>query len=151
MKNIFCGVFLFIIFITCVNVYAQPGSVRETNTPIALHYAGIFNNYIAFIKPHLNAKNDLVKLSKEYFDRLTYRVVKISITTTFPSKINQSWKLPHSKMAVLPRMVCYVNKNEATILINDQGDDYVLIQNYTGQTSSNPGLFISVGLTHRWK
>lgn len=151
MKNIFRCAFLFIIFITCINVYAQPGSVRETNTPIALHYAGILKDYIAFIKPHLNAKNDLVMLSKEYFDQLTYRVVKISITTTVPPKINQSWKLPHSKMAVLPRMVCYVNKDGATVSLYDQGDDYVLIQNYIGQVSNDLGLFVSIGLTHQWK
>lgn len=151
MKNIFCCVFLLIIFITCVNIYAQPGPVRETNTPIVLHYADILKDYIAFIKPHLDAKNDLVMLSKKYFDRLAYRVVKISITTTVPPKINQSWKLPHSKMAVLPRMVCYVNKDGAMVSLYDQGDDYVLIQNFTGQVSSDPGLFVSVGVTHQWK
>jgi hypothetical protein len=48
-------------------------------------------------------------------------------------------------------MICHVSKNESTIELHDQGDDYVLIQNYVDQTSIEPGLFISVGLTHQWK
>ncbi|MBS1238572.1 MAG: hypothetical protein H6R39_232 [Deltaproteobacteria bacterium] len=151
MKTIICFIFLMIAFTMSADVYAQPGSIRETNTPVALHYASILNEYIAFIKPNLNAKNDLIKLSKEYFGKLRYRIVTISITTTIPPKFHQSWKIPHSKMAVLPRMVCYINNNDATISLYDQGDDYVLIQNYTDQTSNDQALFISVGLTHQWK
>lgn len=151
MKTIICSLSLMIALIMSAHVYAQPTSVRETNTPIALHYANILKGYITFIKPNINTKNDLIKLSKEYFDHLGYRVVTISIKSTIPPKIHQSWKIPHSKMAVLPRMVCYVNNNEAMISLYDQGDDYILIQNYTDQVSNDQGLFISVGLTHKWK
>ena len=46
MKTITCSIFLMIAFIISASVYAQPGSIRETNTPIALHYANILiQNY----------------------------------------------------------------------------------------------------------
>jgi len=151
VKTIAGSLFLMIAFMMSVHAYAQPTLVKETNTPIALHYANILKGYITFIKPNLNTKNDLIKLSKEYFDQLGYRVVTISIEATLPPRIHQAWKKPHSKLAVLPRLTCYVSKNESTITLHDQGDDYVLIQNHAGQTSNDPGLFISVGLTHRWE
>ncbi|OGP55650.1 MAG: hypothetical protein A2Y65_02740 [Deltaproteobacteria bacterium RBG_13_52_11] len=151
MKIITGSLLLIIVLIMSVNCHAQLTVVKETNTPIALHYANILKEYITFIKPNLNNRNDLIKISKEYFDKLGYRVVTISVETTIPPKILQSWKIPHSKLAVLPRMICHVSKNESTIELYAQGDDYVLIQNYVDQTSIEPGLFISVGLTHRWQ
>lgn len=151
MKIIACSLFVIILVTMGVSAHAQPLFVKETNTPIALHYANILKDYIAFIKPKLNTKDDLIEISKAYFEKLGYRVITISISTTIPPRIHQSWKIPHSKLAVLPRMICSVSNNESTIQLHDQGDDYVLIQNYVDQTSNDPGLFISVGLTHQWK
>ena len=151
MKTITGILLLIIAVIMSVPCHAQPTMVKETNTPIALHYASILKEYITFIKPNLDTRNDLIKISKEYFDTLGYRVVRISIRTDTPPNIHQSWKIPHSKLAVLPRMVCYVSDNESTIVLYDQGDDYILIQNFSDQKSNDPGLFISVGLTHRWQ
>jgi len=58
VKTIAGSLFLMIAFMMSVHAYAQPTLVKETNTPIALHYANILKGYITFIKPNLNTKND---------------------------------------------------------------------------------------------
>lgn len=133
------------------NCYAQPAFVEETNTPIALHYAGILKEYVSFILPKLGSNENLLDTSKEYFNKMGYRVVTISIEKTTPPKTSASWKIPHSKLAVLPRMICYLSQSGATVQLHDQGDDYILLHNHTDNVSINPGLFISVGITHQWE
>jgi len=132
-------------------VFAQPSLVRESDTPIALHYARIMNDYIAFIEPRLDAKEDPVTLSRAYFERLGYRLIAVSIRTTREPRVSRSWKTPGSKLAVLPRTTCYVSAAGATVELYDQGDDYVRIQNFTEGASANPGVYVSIGITHRWK
>jgi hypothetical protein len=131
--------------------YAQSLLVKETNTPIALHYERILKDYIAFITPKMDTKEDLIKISRGFLEKLGYRVVTISIEKTTEPKISESWKKPDSKLAVLPRMICYLSAKGATVQLYDQGDDYVLIQNHADKRSINPGLFVTVGITHQWK
>jgi hypothetical protein len=45
--------------------------------------------------------------------------------------VSRSWKIPGSKLAVLPRTTCYFSASGATVEMYDQGDDYVRIQNFT--------------------
>lgn len=131
--------------------HAQPPFVRETNTPIALHYAKILNDYMIFIEPRLGAKEDLVKISREYFDRLGYRLILVTVHSTVKPKVSKSWKIPGSKLAVLPRMTCYTGAAGPTVELHDQGDDYVRIQNFADGTASGPGVYVAVGITHRWE
>jgi hypothetical protein len=130
---------------------AQPIVVKETNTPIALHYERILKDYIAFITPKINTKENLIAVSKKYFEKLMYRVVTISIEKTTEPKFSKSWKKPNSKLAVLPRMICYLSSDSATLQLYDQGDDYILIKNHMDDISITPGLFITVGITHQWE
>jgi hypothetical protein len=148
-----CGAVGILLFaaITGGRGYAQPPVVRETDTPIARHYAKILNDYSAFIKPNLGGKEDLEKLSHGYFDRLGYRLIAVSIRHTVEPKISKSWKIPGSKLAVLPRITCYVSANGSTVEFYDQGDDYIRIQNSIEGTPADPGLYLSIGITHRWK
>ncbi len=132
-------------------VCAQPPLVRESDTPIALHYARIMNDYIAFIEPRLAGKEDPATLSRAYFERLGYRLIAVSIRTTREPRVSRSWKIPGSKLAVLPRTTCYVSASGATVEMYDQGDDYVRIQNFTDGAPGEPGLYVSIGITHRWK
>lgn len=132
-------------------VHAQPLTVRETDTPIARHYAKILDDYSAFIKPRLAGKGDLVKISLAYFDRLGYRLIAVSIRNTVEPKVSRTWKIPGVKLAVLPRITCFVSANGSTVEFYDQGDDYVRIQNFTDGSSGAPELYLSVGITHRWK
>ncbi|HOI74634.1 MAG TPA: hypothetical protein PLO63_10840 [Syntrophales bacterium] len=132
-------------------VCAQPLFVRESDTPIALHYARIMNDYIAFIEPKLAGKEDPATLSRAYFERLGYRLIAVSIRTTREPRVSRSWKIPGSKLAVLPRTTCYVSASGATVELYDQGDDYVRIQNFTDGAPGEPGLYVSIGITHRWK
>jgi hypothetical protein len=130
---------------------AQPLVVKETNTPIALHYEGILKDYLAFVTPKINTEENLIAITKKYFEKLKYRVVTISIEKTTEPKFSKSWKKPNSKLAVLPRMICYLSANGATLQLYDQGDDYILIKNHIDETSINPGLFVTVGITHQWQ
>src|SRR5512145_1164421 len=130
--------FLFAISLSGTG-YAQPQFVRETNTPIALHYGNILKDYIAYIEPQLASNEDLVKISKLYFDKLGYRVILITIESTRAPKLTKSWKMPHTKLSVLPRMTCYLSEKDTTLELFDQGDDYIRIQNYTGRTAAKPG------------
>jgi hypothetical protein len=152
MKTTAFSLFLCLIFMsgTC---HAQIEGVKETNTPIALHYADILKNYIKFIKPKVATKEDLVKISKAYFDSLGYRLITIRIESAVQPKISKSWKIPNCKLAVLPRITCYLSSSGSNVELRDQGDDYVLIQNYDSQSgiSGDPGLSISVGITHEWE
>jgi hypothetical protein len=134
-----------------VNCHAQPVFVKETDTPIALHYAHILKEYVTFILPKLGGRVNLVESTQAYFDRLGYRVVSIHIQKVTSPKVDESWKIPNAKLAVLPRMVCSQSAAGATIQLYDQGDDFILLQNYVGDLSVNPGLFIVVGITHRWE
>jgi hypothetical protein len=149
MKARAFSLFMFLIFI-CGTCQAQ---VTETNTPIAMHYADILKNYMAFIKPRLATKQDLVKISKDYFDSLGYRLITIRIESTVQPKMTKSWKIPNCKLAVLPRVTCYLSSNGSNVDLRDQGDDYILIQNfdYDGRISGDPGLSVSVGITHQWE
>jgi hypothetical protein len=125
--------------------------VEETDTPIALHYGGILKDYIAFIAPMLDTGGAVIEASRGYFERLGYRVVRISIEKTTTPKLSVSWKKPHTKLAVAPRMVCSLSAGGTTVRLHDQGDDYVLLQNHGDGTSIHPGLFVTVGITHQWE
>lgn len=150
MKTILYSLLL-VFFALSTDVHSEMIIIKETNTPIALHYAGILQDYISFIKPKLHPKADLISITKDYFNSKGYRVVTISIHSTTSPKLNQSWKPPHTKLAVLPRMICRVLPNEATVELFDQGDEFVLIQNHTGQPSADTDLLVSIGITHMWK
>jgi hypothetical protein len=150
-KVLNCFILAIIVSLAGAVVLAQPVMIKESNTPIALHYAGILQDYIAFIKPKLHPKADLISITKTYFDSKDYRVVTISIHSDGPPKIDQSWKPPHTKLAVLPRMSCWVLPTESIVELYDQGDDYVMLHNHMGETESDPNLRVSVGITHMWK
>lgn len=131
--------------------WAQPLTVQETNTPVALHYERILKDYIAFVTPRVNTGEDLVEVSRAYFEKLGYRLVTVSIEKTREPKFSASWKRPGSKLAVLPRMTCRLSAEGATVQLYDQGDDYVLIRNHSDGVSINPGLYVTVGITHQWE
>lgn len=131
--------------------HAQPVFVKETDTPIALHYAQILKDYVVFITPKLGERENLIESTQAYFGRLGYRVVSIHIHKVTSPKVDESWKIPNSKLAVLPRMICSLSAAGATVQLYDQGDDFILLQNYTGDSSVHPGLFVAVGMTHRWE
>jgi len=130
---------------------AQPLLVKETNTPIALHYDRILKDYIAFIAPKLNTEENVIAVTKQYFENQSYRVIKISIAKTTEPKMSKSWKIANTKLAVLPRMICSLSESGATVQLSDQGDDYVLLKNHIDNVSINPGLFVTIGITHQWK
>ncbi|MFZ5570213.1 MAG: hypothetical protein ACOZF0_07405 [Thermodesulfobacteriota bacterium] len=130
---------------------AQPMVVKETNTPIALHYGEILKGYLAFIQPKMDTDEELIEASKAYFNGMKFRLVKLSIEQAGRPGQSISWKIPHSKMAVLPRITCSLSPSGATVELYDQGDDYILLQHHTDKGAPRPGLFISVGITHGWK
>ncbi len=58
---------------------------------------------------------------------------------------------PGSKLAVLPRLTCWLSADSATVELYDQGDDYVLLRNRSVGISVDGDLFVSVGIAQHRK
>ena len=150
VKTSVCCLFIGLVMLA-TDCRAQPIFVKETDTPIALHYAQILKDYAAFITSKLGGQESLVGATQVYFNRLGYRVVSIRIQHEMQPGINESWRAANTKLAVLPRIICTLSAGGSTVKLYDQGDDFILLQNNTGDSLANPGLYVAVGITHQWK
>ncbi len=150
VKTSVCCLFIGLIMLA-TDCHAQPVFVKETDTPIALHYAQILKDYGAFITPKLGGPESLVDATQAYFNRLGYRVVSIRIQHVPQPGVNESWRAANTKLAVLPRMICTLSATGATVQLYDQGDDFILLQTEMGDSSVKARLYVAIGITHQWK